>query len=69
MTTNSTNQTDGQKLLNVRDLAKMLQVSNTSVYRLVESRRIPFVRLPRGLRFRETDVDEFLSRRTVDAIE
>ena len=70
MTTNPTKQdNNGQNLLNVRELAARLKVSATSIYRLVENRRITFVRLPRGLRFREADVEEFLARRTtVEAV-
>jgi len=70
MMTKSTEQNNnGQSLLNVRDLAALLKVSATSVYRLVERRDIPFVRLPRGLRFRGADVEAFLARRTVEAVE
>ncbi|MBU0625816.1 helix-turn-helix domain-containing protein [Patescibacteria group bacterium] len=59
----------GQNLLNVRELAALLKVSATSVYRLVERRDIPFVRLPRGLRFSEADVEAFLARHRVEAVE
>jgi len=70
MTTKSTpSNINGQNLLNVRELATLLKVSATSIYRLVERRDIPFVRLPRGLRFREADVEAFLARRTVEAVE
>lgn len=67
--TQSTTQNIGQNLLNVRELAALLKVSATSIYRLVERRNIPFVRLPRGLRFREADIEAFLARRTVEAVE
>jgi excisionase family DNA binding protein len=67
-TTKPTQNGDGQSLLNVRELAAKLKVSATSIYRLVEGRKIPFVRLPRGLRFREADVEAFLARLTVAAV-
>ncbi|MFH1047315.1 MAG: helix-turn-helix domain-containing protein [Patescibacteria group bacterium] len=59
----------GQRLLNVRELATLLKVSPTSIYRLVERRAIPFVRLPRGLRFSEADVENYLARHRVEAVE
>jgi len=49
-------------LLNVQELAELLRLSKTSVYRLVEHRLIPFHRLPRGLRFKRSDIDEYLQR-------
>jgi excisionase family DNA binding protein len=55
-------------LLNVRELSSLLRISNTGVYRLVESRKIPFYRLPRGLRFDRKDVEAFLSQLRVEII-
>ena len=70
MTTNPTHNSTLPKLINVRELAALLEVSATSIYRLVEGRKISFVRLPRGLRFREADVEAFLTNRTtVGAVE
>lgn len=54
--------TDQHELLNVQELADLLRVSRTSVYRLVENRAIPFHRLPRGLRFKRNDIDDYLQR-------
>ena len=51
-----------QNLMTVREVAAMLNVSVTSIYRLVERRSIPFHRLPRGLRFHPDDVRRFLDK-------
>ena len=56
-------------LLNVDELARLLRLSRTSVYRLVERRLIPFFRLPRGLRFSKTDVEAYLRKTRVNSVE
>ena len=66
--TDFTRQNDGQRdLITVKELASILRVSETSVYRLVERRAIPFHRLPRGLRFRREDVDGYLNKCRVES--
>ena len=61
--------TDSTVLLNVGELAELLRVSKTSIYRLVERRQIPFHRLPRGLRFNKRDIDAFLNKTYVDSVD
>lgn len=58
----------GYELLKVTELASILRVSPTSIYRLVEGRKLPFHRLPRGLRFRRKDVDEYLGKCRVETV-
>ena len=55
-------------LLDVEGLARLLNVSKTSVYRLVERRALPFHRLPAGLRFSMRDVEAYLAARRVEAM-
>lgn len=55
-------------LITVREFAKLLRVSPTSVYRLVGRRSIPFHRLPRGLRFKRDDVEAYLRSCRVEPI-
>ena len=57
------------RLLTVNEVAGLLRVSKTSVYRLVERRLIPFYRLPGSLRFTEEDVQAFLRRKRVEPME
>ena len=56
------------RLLKVRQVAVILNVSNTAVYRLVERREIPFYRFARKLRFRESEIEEYLKRSRVELI-
>ncbi len=58
-----------QMLLNVSELADLLRLSKTSIYRIVERRLIPFHRLPRGLRFDKQDISTFLLKRRVDSVD
>jgi len=52
-------------LLSVDDVAERLLVSRAAIYRLIAHRRLPFYRLPGGIRFKVAEVDAFLeSRRT-----
>jgi len=54
-------------LLSVDDVAERLLVSRAAVYRLAARRRLPFYRLPSGLRFKVADVDAFLESRRSEA--
>lgn len=48
------------RLLNVAEVAKRLNVTERFVRRLVAERRIAIQRVGRHVRFREADVDAFL---------
>ena len=54
-----------QEFFTVKDLADYLQVSPATIYRYTEKRLIGFVNLPRGLRFRKTDVEDFIDHKHV----
>jgi excisionase family DNA binding protein len=47
-------------LLDAAEVASMLSISRTAVYRYAAERRLPHYRLPAGLRFLRRDVDVFL---------
>ena len=56
------------KLLTVRQAAKVLSVSVWHVYRLVQKRKVPFVRVgTRAIRFRSTDLEAWLRSHTEEA--
>lgn len=50
------------KLLTVNEVAKILRVSNMTVYRLVKSKQLPAIRVGKNYRIKESDVEEYLNR-------
>lgn len=50
------------KLLTVNEVAKILRVSNMTVYRLVKKKEIPAIRVGKNYRIKESDVDAYLNR-------
>ena len=50
------------KLLTVNEVAKILRVSNMTVYRLVKGKQIPAIRVGKNYRIKETDVEKYLNR-------
>jgi excisionase family DNA binding protein len=52
-------------LLTPEDLMERLQVSRSTLYQILASERVPKIRLGRVVRYRETDIDEMLNRRTI----
>lgn len=55
-------------LFTIDEVAELLRISKTSVYRLVERRELAFCRVGRTLRFTQADVDAYLRDRRVDSI-
>jgi len=53
-------------LLTPDELAAALRISKSSVYRLVESRKIRFYHVAGSLRFEARDVEAFLRERCVE---
>jgi excisionase family DNA binding protein len=51
----------------VAEVARRLRVSNMTVYRLVKSGQLPAVRVGRGYRIREADLQRYLEARYSDA--
>ena len=55
-------------MLTPDDLAGILRISKTSVYRLVERRRIPFFRVGGSLRFAKSDVLAYLNGNRIESV-
>jgi excisionase family DNA binding protein len=55
----------GQRLLTLDEVADRLRVSKTTVYRLVETRRLTFYKIGRSLRFTEEDVVSYINAQQV----
>ena len=53
------------RLLTVSEVASTMRVSNMTVYRLIKSGDLPAVRVGKNYRIRETDVQRYLSDRSV----
>jgi excisionase family DNA binding protein len=53
--------------LTVAEVARLLRVSNMTVYRLVKSNQLAAVRVGRGYRIQEDDVRKYLEKRYMDA--
>ena len=57
----------GDRLLTVGEVAGTMRVSNMTVYRLIKSGQLPAIRVGKNFRIRESDVDKYLSERSVKA--
>ncbi|MDH4113811.1 MAG: helix-turn-helix domain-containing protein [Actinomycetota bacterium] len=52
-------------LLTVAEVATGMRVSNMTVYRLIKSGELPAVRVGKGYRIRERELQRFLEERSV----
>lgn len=55
----------GDRLLTVGEVAATMRVSNMTVYRLIKNGDLPALRVGKNYRIRESDVDVYLSDRSV----
>jgi excisionase family DNA binding protein len=55
----------GDRLLTVGEVAATMRVSNMTVYRLIKSGQLAAIRVGKNYRIRESDVDRYLSERSV----
>jgi excisionase family DNA binding protein len=56
------------KLLTVKDIAKMLNVSNSFVYNLISSKQINFYKIGNSVRIREESFNKYLEENKVNII-
>ncbi|WP_370453766.1 helix-turn-helix domain-containing protein [Gordonibacter sp. Marseille-P4307] len=56
-------------MLTIKDLAAYLQVSTTTVYRLIKDGALTGTRIGQSLRFTRKNVEGLLERRAVDRIQ
>jgi len=56
------------KLLTPDELAEFLQISKTSVYRMVDKRLIPFYKIKGNLRFEIGDVLDYLKSSRIEPV-
>ena len=55
----------GEPLLTVSEVARMMRVSNMTVYRLIKSSQLPALRVGKNYRIRASDVEKYLEDREV----
>jgi excisionase family DNA binding protein len=55
------------QFMTVGEVARVLRVSNMTVYRLINSGQLPAVRVGKSYRLREEDVDRYLAARFTEA--
>lgn len=56
----STEQPKSHEYMLVSEVAELLRISESSVYRMVEKRLVRFFKIRSGLRFRRLDIEEYL---------
>ena len=57
------------KLYTINQVAEILAVSKITVYRLVETRKIPFYKIKGCIRFTEKDIFSFLDQSRIEPVE
>ena len=55
----------GEPLLTVGEVATLMRVSNMTVYRLIKAGQLAAIRVGKNYRIRRTDVDRYLTERSV----
>jgi len=60
--------TNNNKLITPKELASVFWVSSASIYRLIDSRKITFYKIGWVLRFKQTDIDQYLGWVKVEPI-
>lgn len=59
---------NAQNLITPEDLTKILNISKSSVYRLVDNRSLPFYKVGGNLRFSLTDIGRYLKEVRIESI-
>ena len=59
----------GEPLLTVGEVASLMRVSNMTVYRLIKAGQLGAIRVGKNYRIRRSDVDKYLSDRSVNTRE
>jgi putative molybdopterin biosynthesis protein len=53
-----------EKIYTVPEIAQYLKMSKSKVYDLVKKKKIPFIKIGRNVRIRQSDFDEWLEEMT-----
>ncbi len=63
------NNINNLKLLSPDDLAKIFNMSKSSVYRIMDTRKITFYKVGGSIRFKTEDVEKYLEDNKVEIID
>ena len=55
-------------LMNINDLSEYIQIPISSIYGMVESKEIPFIRIGRLIRFRFNEIESWLESKKVNPV-
>ena len=58
---------DSQRLLKASEVARILNISKSMVYRLMKNGKIPYVRINQAFRIHPEDLDKFLEGNRIEA--
>ena len=53
-----------EQLLTIKEVAEMLQLAELTVHRLKQNGKLPYVRIGHAVRYRPSDVADFIDSRT-----
>lgn len=65
----SENTLNNLKLLSIKDLGRIFNISQATAYRIVEGRKIPFYKINGVLRFSEKDILNYLEENRINQIQ
>ena len=52
-----------EKLLTIKDLSELLQVSKSTIYQWTHTGFIPHYKIPKGVRFKVSEIEKWLHKR------
>lgn len=52
-----------EKLLTIKQISELIQISPSTLYEWTHTNFIPHYKLPKGVRFRETEIEQWLKCR------
>lgn len=56
------------KILLSKELSKLLDISMTTVYRIIDSREITFYKIKGSIRFLEADILDYIEKKRIESI-
>jgi len=55
-------------LITPDEVASILRMSKSSIYRIIEKREIPFYKISGSLRFKKSDIENYINNSLINAI-